>query len=58
MRWLGLLLFACWIGAAQAAIDPYEFADESQRERYRHFIEEMRCPKCQNQNLAGSDIHD
>lgn len=55
MRWLGLLLFACWVGAAHAAIDPYEFTDESQRQRYRHFIEEMRCPKCQNQNLAGSD---
>jgi cytochrome c-type biogenesis protein CcmH len=38
-----------------AAIDPYEFDNESQRERYQHFIEDMRCPKCQNQNLAGSD---
>lgn len=41
--------------AVHAAIDPYEFETETQRERYRHFIEEMRCPKCQNQNLAGSD---
>src|SRR5690606_23373937 len=24
-------------------------------QRYYSFIEEMRCPKCQNQNLAGSD---
>jgi cytochrome c-type biogenesis protein CcmH len=38
-----------------AAIDPYEFDNETQRERYQHFIEDMRCPKCQNQNLAGSD---
>ena len=52
-RWLLLLMFALPI--AQAAIDPYEFDSEAQRERYRHFIEEMRCPKCQNQNLAGSD---
>jgi cytochrome c-type biogenesis protein CcmH len=40
---------------AHAAIDPYDFDNESQRDRYRHFIEDMRCPKCQNQNLAGSD---
>jgi cytochrome c-type biogenesis protein CcmH len=53
-RWL-LLLAMCWLPTAHAAIDPYDFNDESQRERYRHFIEEMRCPKCQNQNLAGSD---
>ncbi len=23
--------------------------------RYQKFIEELRCPKCQNQNLAGSN---
>lgn len=40
---------------ALAAIDPYEFESETQRERYQHFIEDLRCPKCQNQNLAGSD---
>jgi len=48
---IGLLVAA----TAQAAIDPYQFDSEVQRERYRHFIEEMRCPKCQNQNLSGSD---
>jgi cytochrome c-type biogenesis protein CcmH len=53
-RWL-LLVLAIALSAAHAAIDPYEFDSEAQRERYRHFIEEMRCPKCQNQNLAGSD---
>jgi cytochrome c-type biogenesis protein CcmH len=38
-----------------ASIDPYEFDNDAQRDRYRQFIEDMRCPKCQNQNLAGSD---
>ncbi|HSB97293.1 MAG TPA: cytochrome c-type biogenesis protein [Spongiibacteraceae bacterium] len=51
----GLSLALCWVLTAHAAIDPYEFDTDAQRERYRHFIEEMRCPKCQNQNLAGSD---
>jgi cytochrome c-type biogenesis protein CcmH len=48
---LGLAL----LGTAQAAIDTYEFADEAQRQRYRSLIEELRCPKCQNQNIADSD---
>ncbi|GAA5317260.1 MAG: cytochrome c-type biogenesis protein CcmH [Candidatus Pelagadaptatus aseana] len=41
--------------SAQAVIDVYEFEDEVERQRYLSFIDEMRCPKCQNQNLAGSD---
>ncbi len=40
---------------ALAVIDVYEFEDEVQRKRYLSFIDELRCPKCQNQNLAGSD---
>jgi cytochrome c-type biogenesis protein CcmH len=40
---------------AWGAIDVYDFDSEVQRQRYLSFIEEMRCPKCQNQNLAGSD---
>lgn len=40
---------------AQAAIEVYEFEDDELRARYQVFVEEMRCPKCQNQNLAGSD---
>jgi cytochrome c-type biogenesis protein CcmH len=53
-RWYFFLLLLA-ASFVQAAIDPYEFDSEAQRERYRHFVEEMRCPKCQNQNLAGSD---
>ncbi len=48
---LGLLL----LGSAQAAIDTYEFASEAERQRYRSLVEELRCPKCQNQNIADSD---
>ncbi|MHA6494505.1 cytochrome c-type biogenesis protein [Pseudomonas borbori] len=43
------------LGSAQAAIDTYEFASEAERERYRNLVEELRCPKCQNQNIADSD---
>ncbi len=38
-----------------AAIDVHEFKNEIDRQRYQSFIDEMRCPKCQNQNLSGSD---
>lgn len=40
---------------AAAVIEVYEFNDEVTRQRYQSFLEEMRCPKCQNQNLEGSD---
>lgn len=48
---LGLVLSA----TAQAAIDTYEFESDAERERYRSLVEELRCPKCQNQNIADSD---
>lgn len=41
--------------SALAVVDIYEFDTDSQRERYFQLSEELRCPKCQNQNLAGSD---
>jgi cytochrome c-type biogenesis protein CcmH len=32
-----------------------EFSDESLRIRYQQLVQELRCPKCQNQNLADSN---
>lgn len=46
---LGLVL------SANAAIDAYQFDDAAQEERFRQLINELRCPKCQNQNLADSN---
>jgi cytochrome c-type biogenesis protein CcmH len=43
------------VGAARAAIDTYEFKDEVERERFRSLTGELRCPKCQNQNIADSN---
>ena len=40
---------------AHAAIDVYDFDSVQQEAQYRGLIAELRCPKCQNQNLAGSD---
>jgi cytochrome c-type biogenesis protein CcmH len=61
---LGTNLLAKWCVAALlwglastawSVVDVFEFNSEVDRERYLELIEEMRCPKCQNQNLAGSD---
>ncbi len=50
------LLVALWLlfSPLQAAIDTYEFKDESTRQRFHQLNQELRCPKCQNQNLADS----
>lgn len=50
-----LLMTLLLAGGAQAAIDAYEFRDEAERARYRTLVEELRCPKCQNQNIADSN---
>lgn len=41
--------------SAFGAIEVYEFDSPEDETRYKALIEELRCPKCQNQNLAGSD---
>lgn len=50
-----LLMTLLLASGAHAAIDAYEFRDEAERARYRTLVEELRCPKCQNQNIADSN---
>lgn len=52
-----LLVALCLFVAAPAfaGIDAYEFQTPEQEQQYRRLVGELRCPKCQNQNLAGSD---
>ena len=38
-----------------AAIDAYAFDTPAEEPRFRALIDELRCPKCLNTNLAGSD---
>lgn len=52
---VAIALSAVLTNAAIANIDVYQFDSTEQETRYRALIEELRCPKCQNQNLAGSD---
>ncbi len=37
-----------------AAIDAYQFDDLAKQERFQTLSYELRCPKCQNQNIADS----
>ena len=55
LRWpigLALILAATVLFGSENLV---QFSDESLRIRYQVLITELRCPKCQNQNLADSN---
>lgn len=56
-KWSLVIAFLLSVFAlsAKATVDVYEFDSPAEEVRYRALVEELRCPKCQNQNLAGSD---
>jgi len=50
------LVLPVWAAAQQenpAAV--YEFDSRSQEVRFQNLLEELRCPKCQNQNIIDSN---
>lgn len=58
MQRLAVLLlcaFSLWPAFAAERVDVFHFDNEQQRERYQALIAELRCPKCLNTNIAGSD---
>jgi len=60
MRLIGIFLLAVAIivGVNQASASPvetFEFRDEVTKIRFQALSKELRCPKCQNQNLADSN---
>ena len=55
---LVLVLAVLWGGGAAAswaAIDAFTFESPAHEAQYRNLIDELRCPKCLNTNLSGSD---
>lgn len=52
-----ILLLAATLLAlpARAVIETYEFSDPALEQRYQQLSGELRCPKCQNQNIADSN---
>ena len=50
------LVFAYSANIATASpVETYEFNDEVTKIRFQALSKELRCPKCQNQNLADSN---
>ncbi|MFV0278216.1 MAG: cytochrome c-type biogenesis protein [Parahaliea sp.] len=50
----GLILWCCAL-AAVAVIETYQFSSPALEARYHALSQELRCPKCQNQNIADSN---
>ncbi len=50
----GLALFTL-TGPVYAVVEIAEFSQPEYEARYKELIAELRCPKCQNQNLLDSD---
>ncbi|RBP30053.1 cytochrome c-type biogenesis protein CcmH [Marinobacter pelagius] len=56
MRFILAALFALTAGLVQAEVAAvYDFDTREQEVRYQNLIAELRCPKCQNQNIADSN---
>jgi cytochrome c-type biogenesis protein CcmH len=50
-----LVLLLLMPAVTWGVIESYEFSSDEMRERYRVLTNELRCPKCQNQNIADSN---
>ena len=55
MKRLAFVMFLLATGSVIATSDLVVFSDPSYAARYQSMILELRCPKCQNQNLADSN---
>ncbi|WP_414981835.1 cytochrome c-type biogenesis protein [Congregibacter sp.] len=55
MKLIGLFLGVFWSVCTFAVIETYEFSSPQLEARYRVLSQELRCPKCQNQNIADSN---
>tara|TARA_B100000809_G_scaffold64829_1_gene61452 strand:+ start:113 stop:580 length:468 start_codon:yes stop_codon:yes gene_type:complete len=60
MRLIGILILTMVFTfstnqVSASPVDTYEFQDEVTKIRFQALSKELRCPKCQNQNLSGSN---
>ena len=59
MKQIQSVLVALWLTLVathvQAVIETYEFSSAALEQRYHDLSAELRCPKCQNQNIADSN---
>jgi cytochrome c-type biogenesis protein CcmH len=50
-----LILLALHVSGVNAAEDKFTFESDAQRASFLRLTAELRCPMCQNQNIADSD---
>ena len=55
MKWLLVTLSLFISVSTLAQTDRYVFENNEQAIRFEELTKELRCPKCQNQNIADSD---
>ena len=55
LRGLLMLVLLCAAMPGAAVIETYNFSDPELESRYQQLSAELRCPKCQNQNIADSN---
>ena len=55
MRLLVVLTIMMLGSNTMASIDVFEFSSEENRQQYNALTKELRCPKCQNQDIADSN---
>jgi len=54
MKLIGLIMLLM-SSSVFATIDAYEFDNYGDEQRFHVIVTELRCPKCQNQNIADSN---
>ncbi len=52
---LAFIMPCLWLSSLAWCIDAVDFDSDEQLTRYQQLTYELRCPKCQNQNLIDSD---
>ncbi|OUL58530.1 cytochrome c-type biogenesis protein [Pseudoalteromonas ulvae] len=55
MKYLFVLISLLVTSFVYASEDQYQFATAEQKNIFAELTHELRCPKCQNQNIADSD---
>jgi len=54
-KFICVFLLLLFVAPVFSAIQEYAFESEQEEDRFKKLTYEMRCPKCLNSNLAGSD---
>ncbi len=54
-KYISILIFCLISFFPWANLNVYEFNDTEKEQRFKVLINELRCPKCQNNNLADSN---